>query len=209
MAAELAQWLVEMVQGFGYAGIVILMAVESSFIPFPSEVVMIPAGYLASKGEMNLGLVIVSGLSGSMIGAYVNYFGALWIGRRLLIRYGRYVLISPETLEKVDRFFLAHGAISTFSGRLIPGVRQLISIPAGLGRMHLGIFSLYTALGAGLWGALLAFLGYWIGGNEALISEYLKELTAGALVFVVGLVIFYIFWRQKRSSPSSEKNNLF
>lgn len=209
MAAELAQWLVEMVQGFGYAGIVILMAVESSFIPFPSEVVMIPAGYLASKGEMNLGLVIVSGLSGSMIGAYINYFGALWIGRGLLIRYGRYVLISPETLEKVDRFFLAHGAISTFSGRLIPGVRQLISIPAGLGRMHLGIFSLYTALGAGLWGALLAFLGYWIGGNEALISEYLKELTAGALVFVVGLVIFYIFWRQKRSSPSSEKNNLF
>lgn len=198
MAAELAQWLVEMVQGFGYAGIIILMTVESSFIPFPSEVVMIPAGYLASKGEMNLSLVIASGLAGSMIGAYVNYFGALWIGRRFLVRYGKYVLISSETLDKVDLFFLKHGAISTFSGRLIPGIRQLISIPAGLGRMHLGVFSLYTALGAGLWGAILAFLGYWIGGNEALISEYLRELTIGALLLVAGLIAVYIFWWNKR-----------
>jgi len=198
MAAELAQWLVEMVQGFGYAGIVILMAVESSFIPFPSEVVMIPAGYLAFKGEMNLGLVIVSGLTGSMIGAYVNYFGALWIGSRFLIRYGKHILISSESLEKVDRFFLNHGAISTFSGRLIPGIRQLISIPAGLGRMHLGVFTLYTALGAGLWGAILAFLGYWIGGNEALISEYLRELTAGALILVSALVAAYVLWWKKR-----------
>lgn len=200
MLSELTHWLVETVQGMGYAGIAVLMAVESSFIPFPSEVVMIPAGYLAAQGEMNLGLVILSGLAGSMIGAYVNYFGALWIGRRFLQRYGRYVLISPETLEKMDRYFIRHGAISTFTGRLIPGVRQLISIPAGLARMDLPLFSLYTALGAGLWGAALAFLGYFIGDNQALISAYLKEITLVAAATVAVIVSVYILKLKSRRS---------
>lgn len=200
MLSELTHWLVETVQGMGYAGIAVLMAVESSFIPFPSEVVMIPAGYLAAQGEMNLGLVILSGLAGSMIGAYVNYFGALWIGRRFLQRYGRYVLISPETLEKMDRYFIRHGAISTFTGRLIPGVRQLISIPAGLARMDLPLFSLYTALGAGLWGAALAFLGYFIGDNQALISAYLKEITLVAAATVAVIVSVYILKLKSRPS---------
>lgn len=200
MLSELTHWLVETVQGMGYAGIAVLMAVESSFIPFPSEVVMIPAGYLAAQGEMNLGLVILSGLAGSMIGAYVNYFGALWIGRRFLQRYGRYVLISPETLEKMDRYFIRHGAISTFTGRLIPGVRQLISIPAGLARMDLPLFSLYTALGAGLWGTALAFLGYFIGDNQALISAYLKEITLVAAATVAVIVSVYILKMKSRRS---------
>ncbi|MCK9373997.1 MAG: DedA family protein [Sulfuricurvum sp.] len=198
MFLELTQYLVDIVQGLGYMGIVLLMAVESSFIPFPSEVVMIPAGYLASKGEMNLLLVIVSGLTGSMIGAYVNYFGALWIGRRFLDKYGRYFFISPETLDKVDGFFLRHGAISTFTGRLIPGVRQLISIPAGLGRMNLSLFSLYTALGAGIWGAVLALIGYFIGDNEALIGKYLKEITMITAGVVAVIIALYV-WRSKSS----------
>lgn len=192
MLSELTQWLVETVQGLGYPGIMALMAVESSFIPFPSEVVMVPAGYLASQGEMNLVLVILSGLAGSMIGAYVNYFGAMWIGRRFLQRYGRYFFISSEALEKMDRYFIRHGAISTFTGRLIPGVRQLISIPAGLARMDLALFSLYTALGAGLWGAALAFLGYFIGDNQALISAYLKEITIASAAIVAVIVGIYI-----------------
>lgn len=197
MFLELTQYLVNTVQGFGYGGITLLMAVESSFIPFPSEVVMIPAGYLASKGEMNLLLVILSGLTGSMIGAYVNYFGALWIGRRFLDKYGRYFFISPATLEKMDLFFLRHGAISTFTGRLIPGVRQLISIPAGLGRMNLPLFSLYTALGAGIWGAILALIGYFIGDNEALIGKYLKEITmiaAGVVAVIIALYVWRLKW---------------
>lgn len=192
MFLELTQYLVTTVQGFGYGGIMLLMAVESSFIPFPSEVVMIPAGYLASKGEMNLLLVILSGLIGSMIGAYVNYFGALWIGRRFLDKYGRYFFISPAALEKMDLFFHRHGAISTFTGRLIPGVRQLISIPAGLGRMNLPLFSLYTALGAGIWGAILALIGYFIGDNEALIGKYLKEITMIAAAVVAVIIALYI-----------------
>lgn len=201
MLAELTQWLVDIVAGMGYGGIVTLMAVESSFIPFPSEVVMIPAGYLAAQGKMELWLVILSGLAGSMIGAYVNYFGALWIGRRFLVRYGRYLFISSQTLEKMDRFFDRHGAISTFTGRLIPGVRQLISIPAGLGRMNLVLFSLYTALGAGLWGATLTLLGYFIGGNEALIAQYLREITVGLLVAAAVLIAAYL-WLMKKEATS-------
>lgn len=197
MLADLTQWLVDTIAGFGYAGIVALMAVESSFIPFPSEVVMIPAGYLAAQGKMELWLVILSGLAGSMIGAYINYFGALWIGRRFLTRYGRYFFISSKSLQKMDLFFERHGAISTFTGRLIPGVRQLISVPAGLSRMNLGLFSFYTALGAGLWGAILAFLGYFIGGNEALIAQYLREITVGLLVGAAALIGGYLWFMKK------------
>lgn len=204
MLAELTQWLVDTVAGLGYAGVVALMAVESSFIPFPSEVVMIPAGYLAAQGKMDLSLVILSGLAGSMIGAYVNYFGALWIGRRFLEKYGRYFFISQKTLEKMDIFFERHGAISTFIGRLIPGVRQLISVPAGLARMNLALFSFYTALGAGLWGAILAFLGYFIGGNEALISEYLREITVALIAGAAAIIAAY-GWFVKKEAESDAR----
>jgi membrane protein DedA with SNARE-associated domain len=204
MLGEITEWLVDTVAELGYAGIIALMAVESSFIPFPSEVVMIPAGYLAAQGEMNITLVILSGLAGSMIGAYINYFGALWIGRRFLDQYGRYVFISSKTLEKMDTFFERHGAISTFIGRLIPGVRQLISIPAGLARMNIALFSLYTALGAGLWGAILAFLGYFIGGNEALISEYLREITIALMIAAMVVIMGYLWFVKKEAEADTQ-----
>lgn len=203
MLAELTGWLVDTVAGMGYAGIVALMAVESSFIPFPSEVVMIPAGYLAAQGKMDISLVILSGLVGSMIGAYINYFGALWIGRRFLEQYGRYFFISQKTLEKMDVFFERHGAISTFIGRLIPGVRQLISVPAGLARMNLALFSAYTALGAGLWGAILAFLGYFIGGNEALIAQYLREITITLVLGAVMIIAAYVWFMKKEAESDA------
>lgn len=201
----MTQWLVDTVEGLGYLGIIALMAVESSFIPFPSEVVMIPAGYLASQGEMDILLVIVCGLIGSMIGAYVNYFGALWIGRHFLEQYGRYFFISSKNLQKMDIYFDRHGAISTFIGRLIPGVRQLISIPAGLARMHLGLFSFYTALGAGIWGTILALLGYFIGGNEALLSQYLYEITVVLIISALVIVIGYL-WFVKKEAESDDKD---
>lgn len=203
MLAELTEWLIDTVAELGYAGIVALMAVESSFIPFPSEVVMIPAGYLAAQGKMDISLVILSGLVGSMIGAYVNYFGALWIGRRFLEQYGRYFFISQKTLVKMDIFFERHGVISTFIGRLIPGVRQLISVPAGLARMNLALFSAYTALGAGLWGAILAFLGYFIGGNEALIAEYLREITIAFVLGAATVIAAYVWFMKKEAESDA------
>ncbi len=199
MLAEMAQWLVEMIFEMGYFGIFALMAIESSFIPFPSEIVLVPAGYLASKGEMDFTLIFISALGGSMVGAFINYFGALFIGRTLLERYGKYVFIKHETLDKMDKFFEAHGHISTFTGRLIPGIRQLISIPAGLSQMNLKVFSFYTALGAGLWSLILIVLGYLMGENEELIKTYLHQITFVAVgsALLMGLIYYYI-QRQKR-----------
>ncbi len=200
MLAELTAFIVTTVGDWGYAGIIIMMAVESSFIPFPSEIVMIPAGYLAYKGEMNLALVLLSGFAGSMIGAWVNYLLAMSLGRKFLYHYGKYVFISAETLAKVERFFKDHGAISTFSGRLIPGVRQLISIPAGLGKMPLVLFSFYTFLGAGIWVSVLVFLGYLIGDNEILIKSYLRELVWLALGLISLILIGYIYLHKRKQS---------
>ena len=198
MLAELTQWLVDTVLGLGYPGILFLMAVESSFIPFPSEVVLVPAGYLASQAQMHIGLIMLMALLGSLIGALLNYYLALWLGLPLLRRYGRYVFISEATLEKMEHFFDAHGHVSTFSGRLIPGIRQLISIPAGLARMPIAPFLLYTALGAGLWSLVLVLLGYFIGQNEALLHTYLREITLGVLSLVVLLLVTYFYRVRKK-----------
>ena len=204
MLEQMTQWLVDTIFQMGYWGIYILMCIESSFIPFPSEVVLVPAGYLAAKGEMDLLLVIAVGLLGSLTGALVNYFGAMWIGRAFLLRYGRYFFVKPAALAKMERFFERHGPISTFTGRLIPGIRQLISLPAGLARMELKLFLLYTGLGAGIWGALLTLLGYLIGDNEALVRTYLTQITLATLAVVALLLLIY-FYRQKRKEGVSGK----
>lgn len=204
MLAELTKWLVDTILGLGYPGIFLLMAVESSFIPFPSEVVLIPAGYLAAKGEMNMALVMVMAVLGSLTGALVNYYLAQWLGLAVLRRFGRYVFISEATLEKLERFFEAHGPVSTFSGRLIPGIRQLISIPAGLARMRMLPFLGYTALGAGLWSLLLVLLGYFIGENETLVHDYLKEITLGVLAFVLLLLVTYVYRHRRKKGRETQ-----
>jgi len=187
-------WLASTVGQWGYPGIVILMALESSFFPFPSEVVIPPAAYLAATGKMNISMVILCGILGSLIGAAFNYWLALKFGRPFFEKYGRYLLISPRSLEKADRFFERHGHISTFVGRLLPVIRQYISLPAGLARMNVFAFCSATVLGAGIWVVVLAAVGYWFGHNEQLV---LQNLHWVALALVTGcgiLVIFY--WRR-------------
>ncbi len=197
MLAELAQWLVQNILDMGYMGIFLLMMIESSFIPFPSEIVLIPAGYLAQQGEMNMMLIFLAALFGSLAGAFINYFGALIIGRRLLLKFGKYFFISNSAMEKMEDFFQKHGPISTFTGRLIPGIRQLISIPAGLSKMPLLPFTLYTSLGAGIWSMVLIVLGYVVGENQALITTYLHQITLAVLGTLIVLVFVYI--RRTRS----------
>ncbi len=195
---EIINWIVRTVGGLGYPGIIIMMFLESSFIPFPSEVVMIPAGYLAYKGEMNLLLAILSGILGSLMGALFNYYLAIKLGRPFLLHYGKYVMFNEASLQKMEDFFARHGHISTFTGRLIPVVRQYISLPAGLARMNLAVFSFYTSLGAGIWVTILALLGYFIGGNELLIREYLR----GIIVILAVAIILGItaYWRWQRNN---------
>jgi len=198
MIHEIAQYLVDTIGSMGYLGIFLLMFLESTFFPFPSEIIMIPAGYLAYQGEMNLYMVILVGILGSVAGALLNYYLAMHLGRKIILKYGKYFFIKEETLDKLDTFFAKHGEISTFTGRLIPGIRQLISLPAGLAHMNLFKFSFYTAIGAGIWVVVLVAIGYLVGSNQALISEYMKSATLIALVSVVLIVIFYVVRNKRR-----------
>jgi len=198
MLHDVVNWVVGTVSDLGYIGIFIMMFLESSFFPFPSEVVMIPAGYLASKGDMNLGIAIGAGIFGSLSGAVFNYYLALKFGRKFIARWGKYLFIKEETLEKMEDFFAKHGHISTFSGRLIPAVRQYISLPAGLAKMDIWKFSLYTSLGAGIWVVILALLGYFIGENQALIDQYLKTIIIYIIVMLFTGVLFYMLYHNKK-----------
>ena len=194
MLTSIINFIVETVGSLGYTGIFIMMFLESSFFPFPSEVVMIPAGYLAYKGEMNMYLVILFGILGSLAGSLFNYYLAIKFGRKFLIKYGKYFFIKEETIIRMEEFFKKHGHISTFSGRLIPVVRQYISLPAGLAKMNLFVFSLYTSLGAGIWVIILAVLGYYLGDNEGLIKEYLRYI----IVIILIALMLLAFWYYKK-----------
>jgi len=188
---ELITWLVNTIGALGYPGIFLLMAMESSVIPVPSELVMPPAGYLAQQGQMNIWIAILMGTVGSLVGAYANYFAAHYLGRPLILKYGKYVWITEEKFAKVERYFQDHGEISTFIGRLLPVVRHLISLPAGLAGMNHVKFSLYTLLGAGIWVTILAWIGYIIGANQELIMEYSHQ--ALGIVIVASAVIIGVY----------------
>ena len=193
---------------WGLLFIFVFMAIESSFIPFPSEVVMIPAGFLAARGELGLGSPMVAvlvalavGVLGSLAGAYVNYYLALWVGKPFLEKYGKWFFLKPAALERACEVFNKYGAATTFVCRMVPAIRQLISIPAGIARMPLGSFTLFTALGAGVWTAILAFVGYGLGRTAGDIT-YLelctkgKEMAAAHLPLVIGgalvLAVLYV-----------------
>lgn len=225
-AAAIFQWVVE---NASYLMIFLLMTVESSFIPFPSEVVVPPAAFLAAqtatslvyKGQviavahLNIWLIILVATAGALVGALINYYLSVWIGRPLVYRFadsriGHACLIDRAKVDKAEAYFDRHGAVSTFIGRLIPAVRQLISIPAGLARMSVPKFCLYTALGAGLWNAVLAALGYWLGTTVSVdelfnkVEEYNTYLTyigLGIGVACLGIILFNAF--KKRPDQSS------
>jgi len=197
MLHDIAMIIVEWVEQFGYIGIFIMMFLESTFFPFPSEVAMIPAGYLAAKGDMSLVMAIVVGTLGSLMGALFNYYLAKKYGRKGVLRFGKYFFFTEEKLEKMEAFFVNHGSFSTFVARLIPGVRQLVSLPAGLSRMPLDKFSLHTTLGAGIWVTVLVLLGYFLGENEALIKEYLHQIVLVTLSIIAIATVIYVYMHKR------------
>ena len=200
-----------------YASITALMAVESSFIPFPSEVVIPPAAFVAGQPEsvlcttgnypIDVLLIILFGTLGAMIGAIINYGLSVWLGRLIIYKFadsrlGHMCLLSSEKLQRAEEYFREKGNVSTFIGRFIPGIRQLISIPAGLSRMHFGSFLWWTFLGAFIWNCILALVGYIAAGQMDLIKEYSHELSVAILVLLgVGIVYFAIkqYLRVKKS----------
>ena len=213
MLESFITWLLNLFRGMGYPGIIALMAVESSILPLPSELVMPPAGYLAAKGEMSVILAVACGVLGSVLGALGNYWLARWLGRAFFLRLGRYVLITEKGLDRSERYFAAHGEISTFLGRMLPVVRHLISIPAGIARMRLGRFVLFTGLGALLWCSILTGIGWFIGSREDVILEVLNreaQRYAGRAILLLlpilaVVVAVYVWWHRRRAAAAPRR----
>lgn len=210
---------------WGFVLIIIFMTVESSFIPFPSEVVMIPAGFLAYRGELSTGvpwldlvLAVIAGLIGSLLGAYINYYLSMWLGRPILHKYGKYFFLKEDTLNRAEEIFRKYGDIATFVCRLLPAIRQLISIPAGLAKMPLGKFTFFTALGAGIWTLILALVGWYLAHlsgdmtykemvhmGERMIKDHYIWMILG-LALAVGLYIAlhkYVMHSKKETSAQA------
>lgn len=218
---EHIEWAVQYAHVWGFLMIFLFMTIESSFIPFPSEVVLIPAGFMAYRGELTFGepyidlaVVFACGLVGSLAGAYINYYLAMHLGRPFLYRYGRYFFIKPEVLTRSEEIFLKYGEIATFICRLLPAIRQLISIPAGIAKMPLSRFSFFTALGAGIWSAILIWVGYYLGmlsgdmtysdlvhRGKAMIQEHYIWILGFILLSVIVYVLIH------RLVMISDKNN--
>lgn len=207
------EWFMD---NMNYGWITLLMAIESSFIPFPSEIVVPPAAFKAMQpgSGLNIYLVVVFATIGAMIGAIFNYYVALWIGRPLVYKFadsrlGHICLLNGEKVKQAEDYFDRHGAISTFVGRLLPAIRQLISIPAGLARMHFGKFLLYTTLGAGVWNVVLAALGYWLSTFVAeaelrsQIEHYNQYLNYVGYAVIALIVVFILYHAFKKKKPAT------
>jgi membrane protein DedA with SNARE-associated domain len=196
--------LTDVIFALGYPGIVVLMAIESSFIPLPSEIVIPPAGYLAAQGRMNAWMVLGAGVLGSVIGALLNYGLAMWVGRPFLHRYHRWFLMKETSLDRAEAFFRRHGEMSIFAGRLIPVIRHLISLPAGVARMRLDRFALFTTLGAGIWCAVLTYIGWYLGSRPELVADLdtaIRQRTGLATAIVLPILVIMIavyVWLQRR-----------
>lgn len=204
MVMKVENWYAD---NMNYLSITLLMTVESSFIPFPSEIVIPPAAYVAGKEDstlhatdsypINVLLIVLFGTIGALLGAIINYLLAMWLGRPIIYAFadskvGHLCLLSSEKVKKAEDYFNDHGKVSTFVGRLIPGIRQLISIPAGLSKMNFGQFLLYTFLGAGIWNIVLALLGYIAHGQMDLIHAYSHELSIAIMALLAVAVIYFI-----------------
>jgi len=211
LTMSIVQWffslIINFLSSYGYFAIFFLMTLESMMLPVPSEIVIPFAGYLASQGILNIFLVIImsslGGLTGSLIAYYIGYFG----GRKFLLKYGYYFLITPETLDRAERWFQKYGKISVFITRLVPIIRTFISLPAGIGEMDIRLFSLYTFIGSFIWSSFLAYLGYTLGKKWDLVSHFFSGLDI--YIIIAGLLIlFYIGYRVYRSYKINKLKNL-
>lgn len=211
---ESADFIQTILENLNYFWITVLMTIESSFIPFPSEAVVPPAAYMAAAGQMNVALVVVFATLGADLGALINYYLARWIGRPIIYRFaesrvGRMCLLDKAKVKKAEKYFDDHGVVSTFVGRLVPAVRQLISIPAGLAKMKVSTFLLFTTLGAGLWNTILAAIGYYLHSvvpQDQLMTQvmrYSRELSYVFIAVGVGVVLFLVYRGVKKKKPEA------
>ena len=206
----LIAWYLAALKTAGYPVIVLLMTMESSVLPLPSEVIIPPAAHLANTGQIPLGFpgIILAGMLGSWLGATIVYWLARVAGRPLIVRYGRFVLFSPEKLERAERWSAHYGAMGVFVARLLPGARQLVGIPAGIARMDYKLFSLFTLLGSGIWCAVLCYVGVKVGQDESLMRGEMRHVIlwlGGAALVMGGLYYFFVHRHMTAGKAESGK----
>jgi membrane protein DedA with SNARE-associated domain len=193
----LVEFLVEIINQVGYFGIFLGMFLESTLVPIPSELVMIPAGMAASKGSMNIYIVTIVGILGNVSGAVFSYHLASSIGRKLLLKVGKYFFVKEQTIIKIEKFFEKHGPISVFIGRLLPGFRHFISLPAGIAKMDLKTFYFYTSAGSTIWTSILAALGFFIGENQELLTKNLHNIILFCVICSAVILALYFIKKRK------------
>lgn len=200
---EFLLYVLHLVESWGYLGIFVMTFLESTFLPIPAEITIVPAGYLISEGKMGFLMVIICSVLGTIGGSLFNYFIARRYGRSLFLNYGKYFLITPEHLKAIEYFFARHGAISTFTGRILPGIKHFISFPAGLAKMNISRFIIYTAAGGTIWNTILTTLGYYLGQNQGLLKNYIKHIN---ILIIVGLSVFiaWKWWKQRNNTTNKE-----
>lgn len=197
MLETAVHWLVNFIETLGYPGVFLMSMLESTFLPIPSEATLIPAGYLIHQGAWNGPLVFGLAIAGTMTGSLLNYAIAYFCGRFMLVRYGKYMFMNEAKLIYMEQYFAKHGSISIFLGRFVFGVRHFISFPAGLAKMDVRKFSLYTAAGGGIWTLILLILGYLIGNNPEEVKTLLPVIKIGFVVAIAAFGFFY--WKKHRA----------
>jgi len=195
---NLIELTAQIMNQIGYFGIFLGMFIESTIIPLPSELIMIPAGIASSLGYLNIYLVIIYGILGNVLGAIFSYYLAYSIGRNILFKFGRFFFIKSSMIIKIEEFFKNYGSSSVFFARLIPGFRHFISLPAGVAKMNIKLFIIYTSLGSSIWTTILSLMGYYIGDNHELIASYLKEILGITFGLCSLIIIYYIFLKPIR-----------
>ncbi len=193
-------FLVNFIDQIGYLGIFIGMFLESTMFPMPSEAIMIPAGMSAAYGKMNLYLVIFYGVLGNVGGAIFSYYLADHLGRPVLFKIGKYFFVKPKSIVKIEKFFKNHGNVSVFIGRLIPGLRHFISLPAGVAKMDMKLFCFYTTIGSAIWTSVLTILGFLIGTNKDLIKKYLHLVIIACLAICSLIIVIYVALKRRNSA---------
>ena len=189
--------LVLIASELGYFGVFIGMFLESTIIPIPSELIMIPAGISAAQGGMNIYILTFVGILGNVLGAIFSYFISISLGRTILLKFGRYFLVKEKTIIKIENFFQTYGGASVFIARLLPGFRHFISIPAGIAKMNFAKFTFYTTAGSAIWTSILAYLGFFIGENQELIGQYVHRIILISALLCIGVLGIYYFKKKK------------
>ena len=199
-----ALWLVNFVHEVGYLGLFLAMGFGNMLVPIPVEAIMIPAGYLVQQQHMNFWLVIAAAVVGDICGSLISFYFAMHFGRRVLVRWGKYIGFGQDKVDMLQNFFISHGEVSVLTGRLVPGLRHFMAFPAGLSHMNVKRFVLYTGAGGGLWSGILVFLGYLIGDNKELVNRYLPYVEGAVIAGVVVMIVVYVKRHRRQKKEAAD-----